>query len=334
MPVIKSMEQVENGIQRLLEKNGVEAGNASIVAKALAFADARGTTSHGVNMLPAYLQRIKDKGIVVEAVPEIIKETNTIVILDGKNGFGQTAVDSLTKKLLEKMEGADIVCGSARNINHCGALAYYTSQAAKEGYIAFLFGNANPTVAPFGGREAVFGTNPLSIAIPYKDKPIIVDMASSTVAKAKIYKAAKMGEKIDPSWALDENGNPTDDPNEAVKGVLTTMAGPKGYGIAIAVEALAGVLSGGGITDEVYSVHKGTAQGMNAGVFMVLINPSSFMDSEEYNRRMEKLLHDIKASKPQEGKTIFLPGEIEAGIYEKSMASGIAYDEKVLERLF
>jgi L-2-hydroxycarboxylate dehydrogenase (NAD+) len=150
-------------------------------------------------------------------------------------------------------------------------------------------------------------------------------MATSAVAKAKIYQAAKEGEKIDPSWALDAGGSPTDDPAKAINGVLTAMAGPKGYGIAVAVEILAGILSGGGITGEVNSVHKNPQAGMNSGAFGILIDIRAFMTEEEYSARMAKLIDEIKSAKPQPGQKIYLPGEIEDNNYEAALKSGIAY---------
>ncbi|MFZ7132550.1 MAG: Ldh family oxidoreductase [Eubacteriales bacterium] len=334
MKEFKGIDDVEKGIIHILKDKGVEEKNAEIVAKSLVFADARGTKSHGLNMLEAYIDRIENGGIAMNAIPEILKEDTNTVLCNGNNGFGQVTVMTLTKKLISKMKTSGISCGSARNLNHCGALAFYTIEAAKEGYVAFLFGNANPTVAPFNGKEAVLGTNPMSIAIPYGDKPIIVDMATSAVAKAKIYRAASLNERIDPSWALDKNGNPTDDPNEAIMGVLTTMAGPKGYGIAIAIEVLAGVLSGSGITHQVSSVHKKTDQGMNAGVFMILIDPFRFMNKEEYENRLSKLVVDIKSTRPQENKRITLPGELESILFDDAKKNGIEYYSSILQKYF
>lgn len=325
MGEIRTIEEVKNKVLRTLKEKGVRDTDAEIVADSIAFADARGTKSHGLNMLDAYLERIDKGGIDIKSEIVTVREDSSTIMLDSMNGFGQVGVYTLMQRLEEKVASSSIVCGSIRNNNHCGTLAYFTLPPAKKGYLTFLFVNANPSVAPFGSMEAVLGTNPLSIAIPYGDEPIILDMASSTVAKAKIYKAAKTGEKIDPSWALDAEGNPTDDPSKAINGVLTAMAGPKGYGIALAVEVLAGVLSGGGITSEVFSVHKRPEKGMNAGAFAIMINTRAFLSSDEYNLRIEKLTSEIKSSKPQPGKNIFLPGEIEKQNYDRALKDGIDY---------
>lgn len=319
----KTLEELRNEIEGTLTSRGVDGENAALVARSLAWADARGTRSHGVNMLEAYLERIEGGGIAPNAQPTVLSEDDSHVVMDGQNGFGQVAVYALWRKLAEKMSRSAIACGSVRNSNHCGALAFYTEEAAKEGYIALLFANANPTVAPFGGMEAALGTNPMSVAIPHGEEPVVLDMASSAVAKAKIYRAAALGEKIDPSWALDEEGHPTDDPEKAIHGVLTPMAGPKGYGIAVAVEALAGVLSGGGVTSQVSSVHKRTQQGMNAGAFMIVIDPGAFLSSGEFDMRMGRLVDEIKSSKPQPGQQIFMPGEIERETLRRAEKEGI-----------
>ena len=332
MDVVKTIDEARSYITGVLQEKGASAHAAGVVAGALVYADARGTSSHGINMLDAYLERVEQGGIDPVAEPEVVREDAATVVLDAKNGFGQVGAQVLLERLLEKMRGTSVACGSVRHLNHCGALAYYTEQAAEKGYVAMLFVNANPTVAPFGGMEAVLGTNPLSIAVPAGDAPIVLDMASSTVAKGKIYHAAKTGQKIDPSWALDSDGNPTDDPNRAVNGVLTAMAGPKGYGIALVVEALAGVMSGSGVAGEVSSLHKNPSQGMNAGAFMVLVDPCAFLGEEEYRERMERLVSMVKSSKPQPGHSIFMPGEIERGKLERARAEGIAYDAVFFER--
>ena len=331
MSIVKTMDEVREYVCTVLKEKNVNEEVARTVADSLVYADARGTRSHGLNMLSAYIDRINGGGVDVNALPETIKEDASTAVVDARNTFGQYGVQYLTDVLLKKMETASIVCGSVRNLNHCGALAYYTEQCARKGYIAFLFVNANPTVAPFGAMEAKLGTNPMSVAIPRKEAPIVLDMASSTVAKAKIYHAAKTGHKIDPSWALDQNGNPTDDPNEAIKGVLTSMAGPKGYGIALIVEALAGVVSGAGITSEVSSVHRGIDKGMNAGGFMILVDPKVFLSEEEYVERIEHLVDDIRSSRTQEGKKVFLPGEIEQNNLKKAETEGIEYEEVFFE---
>lgn len=331
MNVTKTMEEARMYIVRVLTGKGVPGGAAATVADSLVFADARGTKSHGINMLTAYLERIDHGGMDVAAVPQVLKEDASTAVLDACNGFGQVGVQALTGKLLEKAARSAVVCGSVRRLNHCGALAYYTEQAARKGYIAFLFVNANPTVAPFGGMEAALGTNPMSVALPNGKAPIVLDMASSAVAKAKIYHAAKTGQKIDPSWALDADGSPTDDPQKAIDGVLTAMAGPKGYGIALVVEALAGVLSGAGIAGEVSSVHKSLDKGMDAGAFMILVNPRYFLTEEEYDKRMTQLVSSVRQAKPRPGQQIFLPGEIEQRQYNRAKVDGIGYDAVFFE---
>lgn len=327
MKIIKKPEQVKYEINSLLLKYGVSSENAEIVASSLVFADMRGTKSHGLNMLEAYLQRIRSGGMNPQAIPEILNETQTTAVVDGKNGFGQVAAQKAVEIAIRKAKENNISGISIRNSNHCGALAYYTKQITESGLIGFMFANVNPSVAPFGGMESVLGTNPLSIAMTCPKMPIILDMATSTVAKAKIYQARQLGQSIDPSWAIDIEGNPTSDPDAAIKGVLTPMAGPKGYGLAVAVEVLAGVMTGAGITKEISSVHQGVDKGMNAGAFIMAINPGAFIEVSEFMARIEALSVEIKNSKPQPGKTIFIPGEIEEENYKKALRYGIEYEE-------
>ena len=169
-----------------------------------------------------------------------------------------------------------------RIIVYAGILYRKISQA---GFIGVMLANANPTVAPFGGMEAVLGTNPFSIAIPTEAKPIILDMATSNVAKAKIYRAKELNEKIDPEWALDENGYPTDDPAKAINGVLTPLGGPKGYGLALAVDVLAGLLNGSGFAHYVKSVHKKVEESQNAGLTVMAVSIEALTELENYYQK-------------------------------------------------
>ncbi len=327
MKIFKEPEQVKCEIINLLLKCKASCENAEIVADSLVFADMRGTKSHGLNMLEAYLQRINAGGMCPQASPKILNETGVTAVVDGQNGFGQIAAQKAVEIAIRKAKENHISGISIRNSNHCGALSYYTKQIAENGMIGFMYANVNPNVAAFGGMEAVLGTNPLAIAMPCPKAPIILDMATSTVAKAKIYHARELGQNIDPSWAIDVDGNPTTDPDAAIKGVLTAAAGPKGYGLAVAVEVLAGVMTGAGMTKEVPSVHRGVDRGMNAGAYMMAVNPGAFIEASEYMERVDGLSSEIKNSKPQPGKTIFLPGEIEEENYKKALRDGIEYEE-------
>ena len=334
MKIVKTSEKIKSDIKNLLIRYGAGPDHAETVADSLVFADMRGTKSHGLNMLEAYLQRIEAGGMDPRAVPEIHKETIATAAVDGQNGFGQVAAQRAAEIAVKKAMENHISGISIRNLNHCGTLAYYTRQIAEEKLIGFMFANVNPNVAPFGGMEAALGTNPLSIALPCPRGPIILDMATSTVAKAKIYHARQLGQSIDPSWAIDTDGNPTTDPDAAIKGVLTAMGGPKGYGLAVAVEVLAGVMTGAGITKEVPSVHQGVGRGMNAGAFIMAVNPAAFIDTDEYLARVDAFYDEIKNSRPQPGKTIFLPGEIEEENYKTALRDGIEYEAEFYRQIF
>lgn len=330
--VYKKPEEMKTTLVALLKSIGATEENANIVADSLVYADMRGVKSHGINMVEAYVERAQHGGLKADAEVTVIRESASSVAIDANNGFGQVGAYKAAKLAMEKAKKTAVACASVKNSNHCGALAYYTDLIAKEGMIGMMFANANPTVAPFGGMEAVIGTNPLSISLPYKNGAVLVDMATSTVAKAKIYHAKTVGAKIDPSWAIDAEGYPTDDPVKAIAGVLTPMGGPKGYGLALAVEVFAGVLSGAGIMGELSSVHKSPEKGMNSGCFIVVIDPKAFLDEEDYNERMQQVIDTIKNSKPQPGKSIFLPGEIEDGVMAKAKEDGIEYDEALVAK--
>lgn len=333
--IIIAPDELQQKILEILMKYGVKQKDAKIVADTIVEAEMRGVKSHGINMLPAYLRRIKDGGINIKVEPTIIKEKDFITLIDANGGFGQVAGEMATKIAIEKARKYSLSWIGVRNSNHCGMLAYYTEKIAHAGLIGIMLVNANPTVAPYGGMEAVLGTNPISVSIPTKNIPIILDIATSSVAKAKIYRAKELNEKINPEWAIDENGYPTDDPSKAINGVLTPLGGPKGFGLAIIVDVIAGILNNSGFSHYVTSVHKDTTKSQNAGLTIISVSLESFLELETYYQKVNELINLIKASKPRPGfDTIYLPGEIEAMNREKAIKKGLEIDENILNAAF
>jgi len=327
-------DELNERIINRLGEFGVKSEHAAIVADTLVEAEMRGTKSHGINMLNAYLERIEQGGLNIEDDPVIIKQNQWMALVDARGGFGQVAGKFAVNLSIQNASERGIFWVGVRNSNHCGALAYYTERIARSGLIAIMFVNANPTVAPFGGMEAVLGTNPISAGIPTENSPIILDMATSSVAKARIYHAKERGEKINPDWALDEEGNPTDDPDKAINGVLTPMAGPKGYGLAIVVDVIAGILNRSGFSHYVNSVHKKTDECQNAGITIISVSIDAFLERETYYAKINELIKFIKTSKPRPDYNIYLPGEIEEHNRQIAKRHGIQIEKNLWERVF
>ena len=178
-----------------------------------------------------------------------------------------------------------------------------------------ILGNSAPAIAPTGGRKALLGTNPICFAFPTgdKDHPIILDMATSIVSRGKIRLAARNDEKIPEGWALDSNGKPTTDPLEAIKGSLIPIGNYKGYGLSLAVDILAGLLTGSAFGSDVNPLNHPNKFSRH-GHFMLVLNPEFFLSSKDYTESINRLIKEIKSS----GENVLLPGEKSNNNYLKN----------------
>jgi LDH2 family malate/lactate/ureidoglycolate dehydrogenase len=245
----RQMTLTVSDYRRLSQSALIEYGTApelaETVTEALLWCDAHGITSHGLNMLPTYLERLHAGGINGQVSPKVIKQRGAVAVIDSQGGFGQVAGEFATRLALQQAKEHAVGLASVQNTNHGGALGYYTEMISQQGCVGFMAHNANATMAPFGGAETALGTNPLSFGFPGKTYPVVIDMATSATAKGKLYELARKSDTIPEGLALDANGEPTTSVQAAIKGILLPLGGPKGYSLAVAVEMLTGVLSGG-----------------------------------------------------------------------------------------
>ena len=315
----------------VMRAHGVDAGIAATVVDVLLYADERGVASHGLTRLPGYVARI-GKGLVApNARPSIVTDAASLVLMSANNGFGAVAATDAVSLLAERTATHGIAWVSVRDANHFGMVACYTNALAERGYAAFGWTNAGPAVAAFGGKRAVLGTNPVSIAVPGADAPVILDMATTTVARGKIRRAHAEGREIPPGLALDANGAPTTDPSAALGGTLASLGGYKGYGLAAMVELLSGVLTGGPFLTGVRGMMD---LGGTAGVSFALVaaDIARLMPTEDYAARVSEFRDIIRSSGDDAG--IYLPGEPERERREKIMRDGITLGADVVEAMY
>jgi len=194
--------------------------------------------------------------------------------------------------------------------------------------------NGGPAMAPWGGRQKIIGTNPWSVAAPAgRRAPFVVDMAATGVARGKIYLARNKGLPIPLGWAINNAGEPTTDPQEAIDGIILPMAEHKGYAIAAMVDMLSGVLTGSGFLSNVHSPYK-TAEKSNCGHLMIAMNVAAFQPLAEFNARMEQFITEIKAVPTAKGyDEVFYPGEIEANNDARNRREGILLPDDTLADL-
>lgn len=301
--------------------NGLGAGKAEapIVAESLVRAEMRGTDTHGLPYLKLLAERVQARMVSLPTCVTILRDDGATAHLDGGNGIGQFAGWKAMEMSVQKAREFGIGLTLVRHTNNLGFLAFYALHAAAEGFVGLTMGNANAAISPWGGAEAFFGTNPISIAVPGNPEPVALDMSSSLVARGKIRRAQRLGEKIPLGWALDESGMPTEDPSAALKGTLVPIGGPKGYGLALMVDVLAGMLSGAAFGQAIKSFHQ-LAGPTDVGALTLAINIERFMPIAQFRELMRGYVDSIRGSRKAKGTArIYLPGEIEA---EKERTSG------------
>lgn len=320
--------------ERIFEKAGLSGPDAAILTDSLMAANLRGVDSHGVTrMLGVYVKRIRLGLMHPKPKFDIVREKASTALVDCNNSIGQLGAHHAMQLAIAKAKQTGTAFVATTHSNHYGAAAYWTMMALKHGMIGFSAVNAPATLAPTGGRQPMFGTNPFAIAIPAgKDIPFVLDMATTVVARGRIILYAKQEKELEPGWAFDAMGRPTTDPHVALKGLLAPMAGYKGYGIAFAVDILSGIMTGSnygrhfpGMLAE--NLEKPTDVG---GVFAA-VDIESFMDLEEFNARMEQAFSEVRACEKAEGaERIYTPGEIEHYTALERARTGIPIPEEIV----
>jgi LDH2 family malate/lactate/ureidoglycolate dehydrogenase len=312
MPRVSAERLHEVGTD-LLVAAGTPPDEAGIVMRHCIAANLAGHDSHGIIQIPTYIDRIAAGHIVPGAPWEIVQETATTTVVDGNWGFGYVVNERAMRLTIEKARQNRVAAATVFRQGHIGRLAGYTLMAAEAGMIGLVTadsGRAPKHVAPFGGREARLGTNPISIAVPSDlDGPMFLDMATSAVAAGKVSLAATRGSTIPEGWILDAAGNPTTDPAMLKAGgallPLGASEGYKGTGLAVMVEILCGLLTGLGFGVDPSGRH-------NDGCFMAAFDVAAFRPLASFRREVAEFARYLRTTPPAAGSPgVFYPGEME-----------------------
>ena len=315
---------------------GISAGNQakSVFAATIGLAIAMVHT-HGANRVEPYGDRIKVGGINANALFTVDRVAPAMALMDGDNGLGPAVGMHALKTAMEMAEETGMAGVFVRGSNHFGPIAPYAYIAAQEGFASFICSNATTTIAPTGGKEARLGNNPLGFGFPTPGvDPVILDMAMSVAARAKIRNAAAAKEPIPEGWATDAEGRPTTDPNTALQGFLLPMGGYKGYGLSLCVDLLAGVLSNAAYLTHVSSWVDAPDAAQNLGHSFILIDTKKMMPAQDLKSRMtdfETILHETPATDPQ--VPVMLPGEREMRYLKNAISDGIYLPASLVEKL-
>jgi LDH2 family malate/lactate/ureidoglycolate dehydrogenase len=283
--------------------------------------------------MTTYTRRLRQGGLNPKPTMRVIQDTPSLVVLDADRAMGQVASVAAMRHAMAKAETTGVGAASVRNSNHFGAAAYYAQMAADHNQIGFAATDAEPIMAPWGGAKAVVGNNPFAYAIPSPEFALVLDMAQSVVAWGKIFLAAQRNEQIPSAWALGPAGEPTNNPHTAMAGLLLPVGGYKGYGLALVMEVLCGVLSGAsfGLTAPLMSDERAS---QDFGHFFLALNIAHFMLIDEFQERIARLVAEHRSAPvAPESERTYLPGEIEHLKRQTRLAQGIPLDSYIVRSL-
>ena len=331
--MVYDAQKLEQYAAAIMEKVGLSPEKAARFAESLLVAEKRGITSHGLTRLKAYSYRLEAGLVDAQAEPTVLSDAPSFLLVDANNGLGVCMAHEVMEMCVERARETGACFAAVRGGNHFGIGAYFSDYAAQNDMIGVAVTNGPKAIAPTGGKEALFGTNPLSVSIPAgKYRNFTLDMATSMVARGKVTLAKKEGRSIPEGWGIDANGNPTTDPAQ-VKTMLP-FGGPKGYGIAMIIEILCSCLSGAATGLTMGSFYDYSGKKQDVGYFLGALDISRITPIDDFKARMDGLIETVKGSQKAAGvQEIFVPGEIELNKAQRTEQEGVKLSEAVLAEL-
>jgi len=319
--------------KNILEAARVPGTTAVLVAESLVAANLRGVDSHGVQLLIWYTEQIGAGNVDIHTSGRVASENGACLVFDGENGIGQLISTRCCEHAIRLAAAGGVGMVVARNSTHFGAAAWWAQKLAAAGLIGIVMCNATALVAPWQGRDKMLGTNPICMAVPGPNS-FLLDMATTTVALNRIYKALLSGDKTIPDgWAMDSEGNPTNHPQTAIDGLPMPLGGYKGTGLAVMVEILCAALSGGPMLTNVGGIRVKSIP-MGASHLFLGIDVARFMPIEEFTSRMQWLRETITHSRPASGfDEVMIAGDPEWRTEAKRLANGIPIARGIWDQL-
>lgn len=314
-------------IQRVLQAAETPADIAAAVTASLVDADLKGVESHGVLRIPHYLSLITEGYIKPDRRPVVNRETPSLAVVDARQGFGHYALDMLCDRVAAKAEQAGIALGGLINTTHTGRIGWFAEKIAGRGQAIQIQGGGahrlptHTSVAPYGGRERILSTNPITTGWPGgRFGPIVADFSTSATAEGKVRFHRESGRPLPEGWIVDSDGAPSTDPRDLYAGgAILAMGGHKGYGLGLFNEFLGGIMLG---------------PPYEANWTVIVIDVHTFADFETARRDSEALLQRIKDSQPAQGfQEVLLPGEIEERTASQRRRDGIPVDSGIWRQI-
>jgi (2R)-3-sulfolactate dehydrogenase (NADP+) len=328
MPVV-STSRLQALAEAGLRGAGASAEQANSTARALVGAEAQGLASHGLSRVAMYASHLRHQRVNGDAVPRVTNSASAAVLVDAGEGFAFPACELAIREAITRARDSGIAIGVVANSHHSGAAALHLEPVARAGMVGIAMGNS-PAAMPFaGGRQAIFGTNPIAAVFPRKDHaPLVIDLSLSEVARGKIMVAAREGKPIPQGWALDAQGNPTTDAKAALAGSMLPMGGSKGAMLALMVELLVTALTGSRFGAEADSFFVDEGNRPHLGQTFIVIDPRHLAGGDVYFSRVEALLGAIL-----QDEGVRLPGARRQALANQAAQDGISISDALLAEL-
>ena len=329
-PTHIEVDALRHLIARAFEASNVSQSNAASVARALTLAEVDGRKGHGISRVPSYAGQALSGKVDGRVEPQAKQTAAGALSIDAAFGFAYPAFDLAQKELPSVAAKTGIAVAGFTRSHHFGVAGHQVEHAADNGLMALAFGNTPQAMAPWGGRSALFGTNPIAFAAPRTSgPPLVVDLALSRVARGNVLKASQNGEAIPEGWAFDADGNPTTDPKAALEGgTMAPMGDAKGAALALMVEILAAAIPNANFAYEASSFFTADGSPPGVGQLLIVIDPGVFGQSARVLERVEELCGAIGAEAGAR-----LPGARRMALRDAASRNGISVDAKILDQI-
>ncbi len=326
---VLTLDQAARLARDALTRAGAAAGMAEATAAALVTADAQGLASHGLSRVPQYAAHLQRGRVNGAAQPRLVREKAAACLVDADEGLAFPACALAVREAIARAGRCGAAFAAVTRSHHFGAAAYHLEPVAAAGMVGLAFGNSPAAMPAWGGRRALFGTNPIAAVFPRRDAPpLTIDLSLSEVARGRLMVAARKGEPIPRGWALDKDGNPTTDPNAGLSGMMLPAGGVKGAMLALIVELLCCTLTGAAFGFEADSFFTDDGNRPRIGQAFMVIDPSALAGRETFHERLETLVAAML-----QDPAVRLPGDRRLQLAARARTEGIDVPDALLTQL-
>jgi (2R)-3-sulfolactate dehydrogenase (NADP+) len=327
MPTV-SIEELTHLTVRALKRAGASKSAAAAAARALVTAEAEGLAGHGVSRTALYAQHVREGRVDGKAKPKIVKRKGATCLVDARGGLAYEAGALAVKEAIARARRYGIALSGVTNSHHFGAAAYHLAPVAEAGLVGLAFTNSPAAINAWGGKRALYGTNPIAAVFPRRNNhPLVIDLSLTEVVRGKIMNYAKEGKPIPLGWALDKDGQPTTSAQAALTGSLNAIGGMKGTMLALTVELLCCAVTGAALSFENDSYFE-PGNKPRIGHAVVAIDPDALAGGDVFFSQVERLI-----ARMLEEEGVRLPGARRQQVTAQAQASGIALSDTLFDEI-